>query len=297
MDRPRRGPAGISDRPLVLRERPQPTVRSEFGPTLQLNKKLTQIDSRVRMLGLFPTLHKALLTMTDSASDTAASKPALDDRSALTQLAKCMGGAFLLAAVVFLISMQWGVVSEVLAPVGRAFCAALEFVFATLGLVATYSFVGLFVLGLVLMGGSLCYFTKTSKMTKVSAKKIDDLAAILFMAGMGSMILAGMGGISYPTKAIQYLHSDLNTLSTERQESLSRGLGGSMVYGNCRQIAGAYLSSSAQNQARLTVKVNGVKVKAGEHPAQHCKMFSFSNVLYGYNNAAIFDEGQKDKPD
>lgn len=70
-----------------------------------------------------------------------------------------------------------------------------------------------------------------------------------------------------------------------------------MNYMNCRRIAEAYLSAAAQTQLRLAVEVNGVKVKAGQHPAQHCQMFSFNKVLYGYENSKVFAAKRGRNPD
>ena len=57
------------------------------------------------------------------------------------------------------------------------------------------------------------------------------------------------------------------------------------------------LSAGAQTQLRLAVEVNGMKVKAGQHPAQHCQMFSFNKVLYGYENSKIFAAKRGRNPD
>lgn len=238
--------------------------------------------------------------MTGSTSETsapAASKPALNSRAALIQFAKCLGLPLLIAAVVFLGATRGKSFGGVFVPIGQAIAGIVEFVLSVFALVAAYHPGGLLLLGAAFIAGCACYFVKTEGMTRGSTNKIDTLVRIVGWAGAAGVALAILGVISYPGDAIRLLHGDPDSLSIREQDSLLSGRGGDMNYMNCRRIAGAYLSAGAQTQLRLAVEVNGVKVKAGQHPAQHCQMFSFNKVLYGYENSKVFAAKRDRNPD
>ena len=238
--------------------------------------------------------------MTGSTSETsapAASKPVLNVRAALIQFTKCLGLPLLIAAVVFLGVTRGKSFGGVFVPIGQAIAGTVEFVLSAFALVVAYNPGGLFLLGAAFIAGCACYFVKTEGMTRGSTNKIDTLARIVGWAGVAGVALAMVGGISHPAGAIRMLHGDPDSLSIGEQAWLLSGRGGDMNYMNCRRIAEAYLSAGAQTQLRLAGEVNGVKVKAGQHPAQHCQMFSFNKVLYGYENSKVFAAKRGRNPD
>lgn len=252
------------------------------------------------MLGFFPDPKQGLQLMIDPASDTAtpaAPKPVLDSRAALTQFAKCLGVPLAIMAVVFLGFTRGEVLGGVFAPIGQAIAATAEFVFSVFALVAAYHPGGLLLLGGALIAGCTCYFIKTDGMTRGLGNKVDTLARIVGWAGGAAVVLAFLGVLTYPGDAIRYFHTNPSSLSPREQDALFAGRGGHMNYMNCRRIAGAYLSASANTQQRMAVEVNGAKVMAGQHPAEHCQMLSFNKVLYGYAHSNIFTDNRSSNSD